>query len=88
MDLGLKDRRVVVTGAASGIGLAVTEVLVAEGALVVAADLETSAGELWSSWLRRRLPDRRDIEWKAMTCNDFQQLLRSAHHRADPHGVG
>ena len=64
MDLGLKDRRVVVTGAGSGIGLAVTEVLVAEGARVVAADLETSAGELWSSWLRRRLPDRRDIEWK------------------------
>jgi NAD(P)-dependent dehydrogenase (short-subunit alcohol dehydrogenase family) len=43
MDLGLKDRRVVVTGAGSGIGLAVTEILVAEGARVVAADLETSA---------------------------------------------
>jgi NAD(P)-dependent dehydrogenase (short-subunit alcohol dehydrogenase family) len=36
MDLGLQDARVVVTGASKGIGLAVTEALLAEGALVVA----------------------------------------------------
>lgn len=42
MDLGLAGRHVVVTGASSGLGLAVAEVLVAEGALVtiVARDEE------------------------------------------------
>jgi NAD(P)-dependent dehydrogenase (short-subunit alcohol dehydrogenase family) len=43
MDLGLSGRRAVVTGAGSGIGLAVTQRLVEEGARVVGADLDTSA---------------------------------------------
>jgi NAD(P)-dependent dehydrogenase (short-subunit alcohol dehydrogenase family) len=36
MDLGLKDKLAVVTGASKGIGLAITQALVAEGARVVA----------------------------------------------------
>ena len=42
MDLELTGKVAVVTGANKGIGLAITEALVAEGAYVVAA---------WSSWL-------------------------------------
>ena len=42
MDLGLKDKIAVVTGASKGIGLAVTEHLAAEGALVVAGARSSS----------------------------------------------
>jgi NAD(P)-dependent dehydrogenase (short-subunit alcohol dehydrogenase family) len=41
MDLKLADKVAVVTGANKGIGLAVTEALVAEGALVVAGSRST-----------------------------------------------
>ena len=46
MDLGLKDKVVVVTGASKGIGLAVVRTLADEGALVVAGarDVSTLAG--------------------------------------------
>ncbi len=43
MELGLDGKIAVVTGAGSGIGLAVVETLLAEGARVVAADLDPSA---------------------------------------------
>jgi NAD(P)-dependent dehydrogenase (short-subunit alcohol dehydrogenase family) len=42
MDLGLKDKLAVVTGASKGIGLAITRALVAEGARVVAGSRHTS----------------------------------------------
>jgi len=43
MDLGLKDKVAIVTGAASGIGLAIASTLTAEGAYVVGGDLNPSA---------------------------------------------
>ena len=42
MDLGLTDKRALVTGASKGIGLAITRALVAEGAQVVAGARSTS----------------------------------------------
>ena len=47
MDLGLKDKVAVVTGASKGIGLAVTKALVAEGARVIAGARDVG-GELRS----------------------------------------
>jgi NAD(P)-dependent dehydrogenase (short-subunit alcohol dehydrogenase family) len=43
VDLGLSDQVAVVTAAGSGLGLAIAKALVAEGAKVVAADLDPSA---------------------------------------------
>ncbi|MDB5429120.1 MAG: short-chain dehydrogenase/reductase [Caulobacter sp.] len=43
----------VITGAASGIGLGAVELFVAEGAMVVAADMQDEKGEM----LQRRFPD-------------------------------
>ena len=43
MDLGLTDKTVLITGAGSGIGLAIATAFAAEGARVVAADLSTHA---------------------------------------------
>jgi 3-oxoacyl-[acyl-carrier protein] reductase len=56
MDLGLTDRAYIVTGASKGIGLAVSRMLVAEGArvLMVArgeAELAERAAELGGQWL-------------------------------------
>jgi ribitol 2-dehydrogenase len=43
MTYGLAGKRVVITGAGSGIGLATTRKLVEEGAIVIAGDLNVSA---------------------------------------------
>jgi len=45
MEMGLAQRAVVVTGAGSGIGLATTRAFIAEGAHVVAADLDPAAAQ-------------------------------------------
>ena len=55
MDLGLRDRACIVTGASKGLGLAIARGLVAEGArvLIVArheAELERAAGEIGAAW--------------------------------------
>jgi NAD(P)-dependent dehydrogenase (short-subunit alcohol dehydrogenase family) len=58
MDLGLSGRRAIVTGASKGIGLAVTQTLVAEGVYVVAASRGTSEElmELGTTGLVREFP--------------------------------
>jgi 3-oxoacyl-[acyl-carrier protein] reductase len=50
--LRLEGRVAVVTGAASGVGLGIAEVLAQEGARVVVVDLDPAAGERAAEWLR------------------------------------
>jgi NAD(P)-dependent dehydrogenase (short-subunit alcohol dehydrogenase family) len=52
----LRDRVAVVTGAASGIGLALAERFAAEGMKVVMADIEESALATSAEALRRKAP--------------------------------
>jgi L-fucose dehydrogenase len=46
MDLDLKDRIVLVTGGAKGIGAAITRTLAGEGAIPVIVDRDTNAGKI------------------------------------------
>lgn len=57
LDVDLRGKRVVVTGANAGIGLATTEALAARGAHVVMACRSVERGEASARTLRDRLPD-------------------------------
>jgi 3(or 17)beta-hydroxysteroid dehydrogenase len=64
----VQDKVAVVTGAASGIGHATAQLLVAEGATVVLTDIDTAAGERAAAALGgrasfRRLDVTREHEW-------------------------
>ena len=50
MDLGLAGKVVIVTGAASGIGLATVQAFVGEGATVVAGDLQPVTCPMRPMW--------------------------------------
>ena len=58
----LKDRIAVITGAARGIGLAIAERFVAEGATVVISDVEDQAGSCRGQIHRRHLHALRRVE--------------------------
>ena len=60
----VRDKVAIVTGAASGIGLATLELLVAEGACVVAADIQDEKGAL----LEQRFPNRVRCDCRIRNC--------------------
>ncbi|HVY67194.1 MAG TPA: glucose 1-dehydrogenase [Gammaproteobacteria bacterium] len=68
----LQDKVALVTGAARGIGAAIAEAFVAEGAFVLVTDIDDAAGEkLAARWPRnaayRRLDVRVEGDWAAVT---------------------
>src|SRR3954469_14641351 len=69
MDLGLQDKRAIVTGGSRGIGKAIARELAREGANVAIvarneADLETTARELAAETNRRIVPVAADVTSK------------------------
>lgn len=73
MDLGLKEKVIIVTGGSKGIGGAITEVLVREGATVIIAGRKQADGE----------KKVRELEDLSGTTDFFQIELRDDNRRAE-----
>jgi len=90
MDLGLKGKRALVTGASKGIGLAVAQSLVAEGCHVDIAARDTASLEAAAQSLRTSAPSIKvathradlsvvaDQDRLAKDCSDFDILVNNA----------
>jgi NAD(P)-dependent dehydrogenase (short-subunit alcohol dehydrogenase family) len=81
MGKGLKDRVVLVTGAARGIGEAVARLVAREGAQVVVTDIDDARGEavvadLGARALYRRLDVRRESDWEAVVADVLEMFGR------------
>jgi len=77
----LKDRVVLVTGAARGIGEAVSRLFAGEGARVVVTDIDDAGGEtvvadLGTHALYRRLDVRRESDWETVVAEVLETFGR------------
>ncbi len=72
MDLGLKDKVIIVTGGAKGIGAAIVHACGAEGAIPVIVDRDAQAGEQLQNELHKR----------GVACEMFNVNLEIAEHCA------
>jgi 3alpha(or 20beta)-hydroxysteroid dehydrogenase len=76
MDYGLAGRTIVVTGAARGQGAAEAEILVAEGARVIGADILDAEGTALAARLSAQGPGR--LEYRHLDVSDEDQWQRLA----------
>ena len=60
MDLQLKDKVIIVTGGAKGIGAAIVHACAAEGAIPVIVDRDAQAGERLFGYIRQTIQSRCD----------------------------
>ena len=72
MDLQLKDKVVIVTGGAKGIGAAIVRSLAAEGAIPVIVDRDAEAGKRLQSELQTQ---QRELRIDQRRSRRFQKLL-------------
>lgn len=81
MDLGIKDRVALVSGAGGGLGSAIALTLAREGARVVACDVEPRALESLESLGRAQNLSLACMQWDLSRIDDFDQLYQSACSR-------
>lgn len=74
----LQDRVAVVTGAAQGIGLAITNTLAAQGAHVVLADLNGDAAEAARSEVAAHGVQARAVQADVRSPDDVERMIRTA----------
>lgn len=85
MDLGLKDKRVVVTGGSAGIGFAAAEIFLEEGAYVtIAARREEKLNEAVKKLSKIAGPDR--IQGVVTDCSREKDIKALAQKAAGPDG--
>ena len=75
----LKDRVAVVTGAASGIGLAMVERFAAEGMKVVMADVEAAALDQAAAAVRAKAPAVLAVRVDVSSAEDVERLARETY---------
>lgn len=78
MDLGIKDRVALVSGAGGGLGSAIALTLAREGARVVACDVEPGALERLQSRCREWDSSLVCMHWDLSHIDDFDRLYQSA----------
>jgi NAD(P)-dependent dehydrogenase (short-subunit alcohol dehydrogenase family) len=83
MDYGLSDRVALVTGAASGIGLATTTMLAEMGARVVAADIDAARGADCATRLSRA---GREVTFVRADVSDEDDVIALVGHVTSAHG--
>jgi len=83
---GLDDRLALVTGAARGIGAALTRALVAEGARVVAADIDLGAAQAFAASVdvggKSVIPLHVDVTSES-SCHDLARRIEAEHGPLD-----
>jgi NAD(P)-dependent dehydrogenase (short-subunit alcohol dehydrogenase family) len=75
----LRDRVAVVTGAASGIGLAMVERFAAEGMKIVMADVETAALDAAAAAVRPKAPAVLTVTLDVSRAEDVERLARETY---------
>ncbi len=95
MDMGLSGQTVVVVGAAQGIGRAIADAFVGEGAQVALVDRNPSVVELADAWKRKQnartvgiVADVTDYAAVQRAAQDIEQTLGSCAHLVYAAGAG
>jgi len=89
MSSSFKDKIVAITGGASGIGRATTEVLVEEGAIVYIADLNTQAGKHLETLYPRQVHFRQtDVSSEEQVKSFFNEVRKAGELYAAVNAAG
>ena len=90
VDPPLRGKVAIVTGAAKGLGGAITDVLACDGAHIVLAGRDVEALETWAAQLEAEYPAREGVVVRCdvtseADCGDGRPFLVQQRHRNAPH---